>query len=303
MGKWDFPKRQRPFFCCINVYKNPHLNPPPRGGGGKRKGIAIMKILAVIPARGGSKGVPGKNIKMLCGKPLIAWTIEEAKKSRYITRVIVSTDSEEIAEVAKKYGADVPFLRPKEISGDLATDVEFLTHAVNWVEREEQGSLSTQPSHNASAGQASSGTKIRHDIIMRLPPTSPLRTVAHIDAGLKLLMDSPEADSVRPIVESPKHPYKMWKVSADYLEPFLNDEFTGIKEAHNMPRQMFPKVYVQSGAFDIMRVKTLMEQNSTSGKKIKYIMMKPEESVNIDSMMDFGMAEVLMKERMTKQND
>lgn len=250
-----------------------------------------MKILAVIPARGGSKGVPGKNIKELCGKPLIAWTIEEAKKSQYITRVVVSTDSEEIAEIAKTYGADVPFLRPFEISGDLATDVQFLNHALDWVEKEEGGSPSTHP-----VGGIRSGNK--YDIILRLPPTSPLRTVAHIDAGIKFLIDSPEADSVRPITESPKHPYKMWQVKSDYLEPFLSDEFTGIKEAYNMPRQMFPKVYVQTGAYDILRTKVLREMNSTTGKKIKYIIMKPEESVNIDTALDFRVAEALMTDKL-----
>jgi len=114
-----------------------------------------MEILAIIPGRGGSKGVPGKNIKMLLGKPLIAWTIEEAKKSKYLTRIIVSTDSQEIADIAKQYGAEVPFLRLVEISGDLATDVEFLLHALDFLKEKEN---------------------YEPEIILRLPPTSPLRT-------------------------------------------------------------------------------------------------------------------------------
>ena len=137
-----------------------------------------MDILGIIPARGGSKGIPGKNIKMIAGKPLIEWTIEAAKKSKLLTRVIVSTDDEKIAEVAKQYGAEVPFLRPKDIAQDLSTDVEFLIHALDWL-------------------KANQGYE--PEIIVRLPPTSPLRTAAHIDEGIKKLMDTPEADAVRPI--------------------------------------------------------------------------------------------------------
>ncbi|MEK7090571.1 MAG: acylneuraminate cytidylyltransferase family protein, partial [Patescibacteria group bacterium] len=145
-----------------------------------------MEILGIIPARGGSKGVPGKNIRNLAGKPLIAWTIEIAKQSNLLTRLIISTDSEEIAKVAEKYGGEVPFLRPAEISGDLATDVEFLNHALDFLKQKEN---------------------YEPDIILRLPPTSPLRTAAHIDQGIQKLLDNPDADSCRPITESPKHPY------------------------------------------------------------------------------------------------
>ncbi len=237
-----------------------------------------MKILAVIPARGGSKGVPGKNIKTLAGKPLIAWTIEAAKKSKYITKVIVSTDDKEISDVAKKYGAEVPFLRPKEISGDLATDVEFLTHALDFLKKEE----GYEP-----------------EIILRLPPTSPLRTALHIDEGIKVLIDNKDADAVRPITEAPKHPYKMWRIAKDgkYLEPFLPKSFTQMDEPYNLPRQMLPKAYVHTGAMDIMRLKTIRILKSTSGKKLAYFFMKPEDSVNIDSMIDFKMAELLIEER------
>ena len=123
-----------------------------------------MEILAIIPARGGSKGIPRKNIKPIAGKPLIAWIIQAAKGSKYITRIIVSTDDNEIASVSKEYGAEAPFIRPKEISGDLSTDVEFLTHALKAL-KEKEG--------------------YGPDIILRLPPTSPLCTRAHIDEGLR----------------------------------------------------------------------------------------------------------------------
>lgn len=238
-----------------------------------------MNILAIIPARGGSKSIPRKNIKLLAGKPLIAWTIEEAKKSRHLTRVIVSTDDEEIAAVARAYGAEVPFLRPQEISGDLATDVEFLLHALDQL-------------------KASEGYE--PEIVVRLPPTSPLRTAAHIDEGIETLLADPNADAVRPICEAPKHPYKLWKISEDtkYLETCLPKSLTGFDEPHNLPRQLFPKVYIHTGAMDVMRTKTIRELKSTSGKKLGYFFMKPEDSINIDHPIDFEIAEILMQKRL-----
>ncbi len=240
-----------------------------------------MEILAIIPARGGSKSVPGKNIKLLAGKPLIAWKIESAKRSKYITRVIVSTDDENIAEVARSYGAEVPFLRPAEISQDLSTDVEFLAHAVDYL-KEKEG--------------------YRPDILIRLPPTSPLATEVHIDEGIEKLLGTPDADAVRPITEAEKHPYKLWKISEDqtWLEPFLGEDITGFKEPHNLPRQLFPKVYMHTGAMDVMRIHALEKLKSTSGRKLAYFFMKPEDSVNIDYPMDFLVAEILMNKRLEK---
>ncbi len=239
-----------------------------------------MEILAVIPARGGSKGIPGKNIKPLCGKPLIAWTIEEAKKSKHLTRVIVSTDSEEIATVAKQYGAEVPFLRPAEISGDMATDVEFLTHALDFLKQKEN---------------------YEPEIILRLPPTSPLRTAAHIDEGIEVLLKNPEADASRPMTEAPKHPYKMWRISETdqrFVEPFLPKSFTNMDEPYNLPRQVLPKAMIHTGAMDVMRLRTIRDLKSTSGPRLAYFFMKPEDSVNIDSLIDFELAELLMKKRL-----
>lgn len=237
-----------------------------------------MEILAIIPARGGSKSIPRKNIKLLCGKPLIAWIIAAAKKSKLITRTIVSTDDEEIARVARVYGAEVPFMRPAEISGDLATDVEFLEHALVYLEQSEG---------------------YRPDIVVRMPPTSPLCTAAHIDEGIATLLNLPDADAVRPICEVLKHPYKLWKLSegSPWLEPFLSKSFTGFDEAHNLPRQLFPKVYMHTGAMDVIRTRTICEQRSTSGKKTAYFFMKPEESINIDHPIDFEIAEILLKKR------
>ncbi|MCC7522741.1 acylneuraminate cytidylyltransferase family protein [Candidatus Uhrbacteria bacterium] len=238
-----------------------------------------MHILAIIPARGGSKGVPRKNIKMLAGKPLIAWTIEAAKGAPSVTRIICSTDDQEIADVAKQYGAEVPFLRPAEIAKDLSTDVEFLTQALDWLKTNE----GYEP-----------------DIVLRLPPTSPLRTSAHIEEGIRVLLADPDADASRPIAESPKHPYKMWKISEDkkYLEPFLPKSFTNMDQPYNMPRQILPDAYIHTGAMDVMRRDTILKLKSTSGNKLAYFFMKLEDSVNIDHPIDFDMAEILMQKRL-----
>ena len=237
-----------------------------------------MEILAIIPARGGSKGIPRKNIKPIAGKPLIAWIIQAAKGSKYITRIIVSTDDNEIASVSKEYGAEAPFIRPKEISGDLSTDVEFLTHALKAL-KEKEG--------------------YEPDIVLRLPPTSPLCTRAHIDEGIKTLLDDNSLDAVRPICEAPKHPYKLWKIGEDgkHLEPFLPKSFTGHDEPHNLPRQLFPKVYIHTGAMDVMRLDTILKHKSTSGKRLGFFFMKHEDSVNIDSQLDFEIAEMLLRKR------
>lgn len=238
-----------------------------------------MEVLGIIPARGGSKSIPRKNIKLLAGKPLIAWSIEEAKRSRLMTRVIVSTDDREIADIAKQYGAEVPFLRPREIARDMSLDVEFLLHALDFLYDKE---------------------KYEPEIVLRLPPTSPLRTASHIDEGIQKLIGTPDADAVRPICEAPKHPYKLWKIKDDkrFLEPFLPKSFTGFDEPHNMPRQMFPKAYIHTGAMDVIRTRTLREQKSTSGRNLGYFFMEPEDSVNIDHPIDFEIAEFLISKRL-----
>ena len=202
-----------------------------------------------------------------------------------LTRVIVSTDDEEIAAVARTYGADVPFLRPREISEDLSPDIEFLLHALDWLKEEEH---------------------YEPEIVVRLPPTSPLRTAAHIDEGVKKLISLPEADALRPIVEAPKHPYKLWKISESdgrFLEPFLPTSFTGFDEPYNLPRQLFPKAYIHTGAMDVIRTATIREQRSTSGRRLGYFFMAPEDAINIDDPIDFEIAEFLMAKKLSSDSE
>ena len=242
------------------------------------------EVLAIIAARGGSKGLPGKNIRKLLGKPLIFYTISEAKKSKLLTRFIVSTDSPEIARIARKYGAEVPFMRPKKFARDLTTDMEYLPHAVNWL-KEHEG--------------------YKPDIILRLPPTSPMRRSEHIDQGIQLLIDGGDSlDSVRPIVESPLLPHKMWEIDGKRkrIVPFMRNDTRGIHEPWNLPRQKLPKIYWQTGAMDVFWRKTMEEKKSTSGTRVGYFLMTPEDSVDIDHIIDFKLAEILMAEREGRQS-
>ncbi len=234
-----------------------------------------LKILGVVGARSGSRSIPHKNIKPLLGKPLLAWIIEAAKRSQYITRVVLSTDSPEYAEIGRKYGAETPFLRPKELAGDEVPDFPWLHHAAVWLAENE-------------------GWKA--DIIVRLPPTSPICKTEDIDECIELLLNDSTADSAYTIIEPAKHPYKMWRVKDDgrTIEPFLSESFTGIPEAYNKPRQSYPKAYfyIDSSA---IRWNTLVENKSLAGKKVLHRVIN--EAVDIDTEKDFERAEKILKER------
>lgn len=233
----------------------------------------MAKILAIIPARGGSKSIPKKNIRLLAGKPLISYTIEEAKKSKYINRIIVSTDDEEIAGVARQLGAEAPFLRPKKLAEDTARDLLVFKHALTWLEENEG---------------------YRPEIIVHLRPTAPLRRVEHIDKGIEMLLNS-DADSVRSVCLSPKHPNKMWRIKRGNLIPFLPK--ARVKESYNLPRQRLPLVYIQNGSVDVTRRSTIFEKNSMTGDRIKAFVMEENESVNINTLIDFELAEILIQKR------
>lgn len=235
-----------------------------------------FKILGVVGARSGSKGLPHKNIKPLLGKPLMAWIIEAGKASKYVTRVVLSTDSPEYAEVGKKYGAEIPFLRPKELAEDNVPDFPWIHHAAVWLAENERW---------------------KADIIVRLPPTSPICKTEDIDACIELLLNDSSADSAYTIIEPAKHPYKMWRVqeNGNYIEPFLSESFTGIPEAYNKPRQSYPKAYMYIDSSAI-RWKTLVENQSMAGKKVRFNIIN--EAVDIDTEKDFAVAEEILKKRL-----
>ncbi len=231
-----------------------------------------LKILGLILARGGSKSIPKKNIKDLGGKPLIAHTIEKAKASKYIDRVILSTDDAEIGEVGRKYGAETPFVRPKELAEDFTQDFPVFVHAIKWLEDNENW---------------------KPDFIVHLRPTHPFRKTEHIDKGIEMLAGNPEADSVWTVGMPPVTPYKMFSIGADgFLKAALT--IPGEKETFNLPRQRLPKVYNHYGQVDVARYETIMQKNSMCGENILPIFLEGEV-FDIDSPFDWEFAEFMIK--------
>lgn len=209
-----------------------------------------MKTLAVIPARSGSKGIPHKNIATFHGKPLIAHSIRQAIEAESVSRVIVSTDSELYAEIARSFGAETPFLRPMEISEDQSTDLEAFTHALTWLKEHDN---------------------YVPDICVHLRPTYPTRRVEDIDRAVDLLQQSPETDSVRTVVESPETPFKMWRLSDDgMLRPAMDPG--DLIEPWNQARQSLPTVYLQSANIDVVWTRVITEQQSMTGTRIRALL-------------------------------
>ena len=225
----------------------------------------MKNILAIIPARGGSKGLPDKNILPLLGHPLISYSIKAGLDSKLINRVIVTTDSEKIADISKEYGADVPFIRPSEYAQDMSTDFEVFEHALKWLKENEE---------------------YVPDIIVQLRPTSPVRKVEIIDECIKLLMGS-EYDSLRIVTPSPITPYKMWTINDDSkpMKPLLT--LGGIEEPYNQPRQKLPNVYWQIGFLDVIKPKVILEQKSMTGKSVLPFVVNNVYAIDIDEIQSF----------------
>lgn len=233
------------------------------------------EVLAVIGARSGSKGVPNKNIKPLYGKPLMAWIIEAAKQAGKVTRVIVSTDSQAYADVARACGAETPFLRPSELADDLSTDYDYVRHALEWLETNEG---------------------YRPEYVARLFPTTPLTRPEAIDATIQLLIDDPEATSAKLMTESAQTPYKMYVPGPDprYLSPLLpQPDQAGVAP---VPRQLLPKTYVR-GNMIVSRRATVMDNKSLFGEKMRFHVVPRLEAVDIDHEIDFLLAETLLAQR------
>jgi len=202
-------------------------------------------ILALIPARGGSKGIPRKNVRLIAGRPLIAYSIEHALKSRFIGRVVVSTDDEEIAAAARAAGAEVPFMRPAEFAQDLSPDLDVFRHALQWL-RDRENYIP--------------------EMVVHLRPTGPVRRIELIDEAISRVVANPKADALRSVSVPSLTPYKMWRVDHGLLQPLLT--VPGVKEPYSMPRQMLPEVYWQNGYVDIVRACTVLEKNSMTGDTI-----------------------------------
>jgi CMP-N,N'-diacetyllegionaminic acid synthase len=220
------------------------------------------KILAIIPARGGSKGVPGKNIKLLNNRPLIDYTIKAAAASKYIDRTIVSTDAENIATVAKRCGADVPFMRPDELAGDETPGIDVIFHGI----------------------EACPG----YDMVMILQPTSPFRTVEDIDAGVALF-DRSQVKACVAVEPVKKHPAWCFSLDKGFLQP--PESSTNIYQ-----RQQFDAFYSLNGALYIADIDWLKQhRNFVSPQTLAYI-MPAERSLDIDTQLDFRIADLLMND-------
>lgn len=227
------------------------------------------KIIALIPARGKSKGLPGKNKKLLFGCPLIAWSIIEAKKSKFIDRVIVSTDSKEIAKISNRYGAEVPFLRPAKLASDNARVADVALHAIRFIERQD---------------------KCKYKYLVLLQPTSPLRLCSDIDVAIDKFFRCNKADALISVSEAYENPFWMQVIKKnDFLSPLLKQK----NEQHR--RQDLPCVYRINGAIYICKISSLSKERTFCPKKSIGFLMPKERSIDIDDSFDFKLAEFLMK--------
>ncbi len=232
------------------------------------------EVLAVIPARGGSKGIPRKNIKDFGGYPLIAYSILAGLRSKLVTRTIVSTDDEEIAAVAREWGAEVPFMRPDEFARDNTTDLPVFKHALEWL-LEHEG--------------------YRPEVVVQLRPTSPIRPLSCVDDAVGLLLANATADSVRGVVLAGQNPFKMWKIEPEgRMIPIVG--VPGISEPFNAPRQILPEVYWQTGHIDAIRPHVILEKQSMSGRVILPLIIDPQYTVDLDKPSDWRAAETLMRD-------
>lgn len=224
----------------------------------------MKDIVALIPARSGSKGVPNKNIRLLCGRPLIAYSIAVALKSDLIDRVIVSTDSEEYAQIARKYGAEVPFLRPTDISGDTATDTQWINHAIEWFKQSE-GYVPQYFAH--------------------LRPTTPLRDPKVVDDALRSFVDNKEYTALRSAHKMSESSYKTFEIEDGKLKCLCNGGFD--IESANLSRQSFPVTYNANGYIDVIRSELVQSCRQVHGDSVQAYVTETTYEVDELSDLDF----------------
>ena len=231
--------------------------------------MTTPEVLALIPARGGSKGIPRKNIRPFAEYPLIAFSIAAAIQAESAIRVIVSTDDQEIAEVARHFGAETPFLRPAELAADRTTDLPVFQHALNWLAEHED---------------------YHPEIILHLHATSPVRPRGFIDQAVRLLLEHPDAECVRSVVSPGQNPYKMWRIDSQTgrMIPLL--AVTGFSEPYNTPRQLLPAVYLQTGHVNAIRPAAIL-QGSMTGTNILPLIVDASYEVDMDTLADWERGE------------
>jgi N-acylneuraminate cytidylyltransferase len=231
--------------------------------------MTIPEVLALIPARGGSKGIPRKNIRLFAGYPLIAYSIAAAYQAQSALRVIVSTDDQEIAEVACAFGAETPFLRPLELAADRTTDLPVFQHTLQWLAEHEN---------------------YHPEMVLHLHATSPVRPQGLIDQAVRLLRENPEGECVRSVVSPGQNPYKMWRIDpqSGRIVPLL--AVAGVSEPYNTPRQLLPEVYLQTGHVNAIRPATIL-QGSMTGKAILPLIVDASYEVDLDTLADWERGE------------
>lgn len=231
--------------------------------------INKKSVIAIIPARGGSKGLPGKNIRDLCGKPLIAWSIETARNSLYVDVVLVSTDSPEIAAIALEYKADIPFLRPVELAGDKTPTIEVVEHALDWY-------------HN--------NKNIQFDITVLLEPTSPIREDNDID-NMLLALDNNinDYDAIISVGEVTEHPSVMKRLTNKSIEPFCAELSQNTRRQDNEP------AYFPYGVGYIIKTSVLLSKKSFYPEQCMAYPIKRFQNYEIDDLYDFLCVECIMK--------
>jgi len=227
------------------------------------------RVIAIIPARGGSKGLPGKNIKELCGKPLIAWSIEAGLASQYIDEVIVTTDSEEVAGIARDFGATVPFIRPAELASDTATSFDTVKHAIDFYQNELNKTF---------------------DYIVLLEPTSPLRESGDIDGMIeKIISVEDQFDAIVSLGEAHLHPSIMKKTDGSKIEPFCKELIMATRRQDNAI------AYFPYGVAYIVKTKTFFEEKSFYPCRTTHKIIKRYQCYEIDDIYDFLAIENIMK--------
>lgn len=231
------------------------------------------KILCVIPARGGSKGLTRKNVKKLLGKPLIVYTIEQAKRSKYIDRIIVSTEDKAIARISRKYGAEVPFLRPSRLASDSASTINVLLHAMEWMEKVEG---------------------YQFDILVLLHATAPLRSAQDIDNCIKFLFKK-NASNIFSVTEAHRNPYFN-------MVELKKSKVALVKKSNFVSRQEAPKVFDMNSSIYVWWKDVLKKEESVFLKRSAIYSMPKERSIDIDDGTDFKLAELLMKEKVINVN-
>ena len=235
-----------------------------------------LKILGIVGIRSGSKGVKDKNIKKLAGKPLVGWILETANKSKYINRIVVSTDSKDYAKIAMSYGVDAPYLRPNNFSTDESPEFEYIKHMLEWLDKNEN----YQP-----------------DIIVRMMATSPLQDVDDIDTIIKKLIDDKTADSVVVISKASQHPEKAIKIKYNNGVGELVGYYSGsVQGVVPLVRQSYEPAYFRANAIACW-LNVIHKTGSMTGNLVRYHEIPQERAIDIDSDIDFSVAEFLIKNK------